>query len=75
MKQARRWVATGFGGPEVLEETLVDLPDPRPGEVAVEVRAAGMNPADYKHFGPGQDPKLLPLSIGNEVSGVIVVSQ
>ncbi len=71
MKQARRWVATGFGGPEVLEETLVELPDPRPGEVAVEVQAAGMNPADYKHFGPGQDPKLLPLTIGNEVSGVI----
>jgi NADPH2:quinone reductase len=71
MSQVRRWVATGFGGPEVLEETLVELPDPGPGEVSVEVRAAGMNPADYKHFGPGQDPKLLPLSIGNEVSGVI----
>jgi NADPH:quinone reductase len=71
MMQARRWIATGFGGPEVLEETLVELPDPGPGEVTVEVRAAGMNPADYKHFGPGQDPKLLPLTIGNEVSGVI----
>jgi NADPH:quinone reductase len=71
MKRARRWVATGFGGPEVLEETLAELPDPGPGEVTVDVRAAGMNPADYKHFGPGQDPKLLPLSIGNEVSGVI----
>jgi NADPH:quinone reductase len=71
MKRARRWVATGFGGPEVLEEILVELPDPGPGEVTVDVRAAGMNPADYKHFGPGQDPKLLPLSIGNEVSGVI----
>ena len=71
MKQARRWVATDFGGPEVLQETRVDLPDPGPGEVTVDVRAAGMNPADYKHFGPGQDPKLLPLSIGNEVSGVI----
>jgi NADPH:quinone reductase len=71
MKQPRRWVATDFGGPEVLEETGVDLPDPAPGEVTVDVRAAGMNPADYKHFGPGQDPKLLPLSIGSEVAGVI----
>jgi NADPH:quinone reductase len=71
MTQARRWVATGFGGPEVLEETFVELPEPGPGEVTVEVRAAGMNPADYKHFGPGQDPSLLPISVGSEVAGVI----
>lgn len=72
MTQARRWVARDFGGPEVLAETVVELPAPGPGEVTVEVRAAGMNPADYKHFGPGQDPKLLPLSIGYEVAGVIL---
>jgi NADPH:quinone reductase len=71
MTKARRWIAKGFGGPEVLEEIRVDLPDPGPGEVTLEVRAAGMNPADYKHFGPGQDPKLLPLTIGSEVGGVI----
>jgi NADPH:quinone reductase len=70
--QARRWVAKDFGGPEVLEETLVDLPAPGPGEVTVEVRAAGMNPADYKHFGAGQDPKLLPLTTGYEAAGVIL---
>ena len=72
MTQARRWVAKGFGGPEVLEEIVVELPDPGPEEVTIEVRAAGMNPADYKHFGPGQDPKLLPLSGGYEVAGVIL---
>ena len=71
MTQARRWVATDFGGPEVLEETVVELSEPESGEVIVDVRAAGMNPADYKHFGPGQDPKLLPLTIGSEVAGVI----
>jgi NADPH2:quinone reductase len=70
--QARRWVAKDFGGPEVLEETLVDLPAPGPGEVTVEVRAAGMNPADYKHFAAGQDSKLLPLTTGYEAAGVIV---
>jgi len=69
--QARRWIATGFGGPEVLEQIEVELPDPAPGEVTVEVRAAGMNPADYKHFAAGQDPELLPLTIGYEVAGVI----
>jgi NADPH:quinone reductase len=69
--QARRWIATGFGGPEVLEEIEVKLADPAAGEVTIEVRAAGMNPADYKHFAAGQDPKLLPLTIGYEVAGVI----
>ena len=72
MTQARRWVAKDFGGPEVLVEIVVELPRPGPGEVMVEVRAAGMNPADYKHFGAGQDPKLLPLSTGYEVAGVIL---
>ena len=71
MEQARRWIATDFGGPEVLEEIEVDLSGPVPGEVAIAVRAAGMNPADYKHFGTGQDPGLLPLTVGSEVAGVI----
>ncbi len=71
MIQARRWVAVDFGGPEVLRETTADIPDPGPGEVTVDVRAAGMNPSDYKHFGRGQDPKLLPLTVGSEVAGVI----
>ncbi len=71
MIQARKWVAKDLGGPEVLEEIVVELPGPGPGEVTLEVRAAGMNPADYKHFGAGQDPKLLPLSVGSEVAGVI----
>jgi NADPH:quinone reductase len=70
--QSRRWIATGLGGPEVLEEIEVELPDPAPGEVTIEVLAAGVNPADYKHFAAGQDPKLLPLTIGYEVAGVIV---
>ncbi len=72
MTQARRWVAKDFGGPEVLKEIVVELPRPGTGEVMVEVRAAGMNPADYKHFGAGQDPKLLPLTTGYEVAGVIL---
>jgi len=71
MVQALRWVATNFGGPEVLEQIEVGVPEPGSGEVMIGVRAAGMNPADYKHFSPGQDPKLLPLTIGYEVAGVI----
>jgi NADPH:quinone reductase len=68
---ARKWVAVDFGGPEVLRNIEVDVPDPGPGQVTIDVRAAGMNPADAKHIAPGQDPKLLPLSVGYEVAGVV----
>jgi NADPH2:quinone reductase len=68
---ATRWLATDFGGPEVLKQAPIQLGPPKAGEVTIEVRAAGMNPADYKHFAPGQDPSLLPLTVGYEVSGVI----
>jgi NADPH:quinone reductase len=71
---ARTWVAADFGGPEVLRNIEVDVPDPGPGQVTIDVRAAGMNPADAKHIAPGQDPKLLPLSVGYEVAGVVTAS-
>jgi NADPH:quinone reductase len=68
---ATQWLATDFGGPEVLKQVPIELSPPRVGHVTVEIRAAGMNPADYKHFAPGQDPSVLPLTIGYEASGVI----
>jgi NADPH:quinone reductase len=70
---AQRWVATGFGGVEVLQLVDVDVPAPGLGEVTLDVRAAGMNPADYKGFarGPRNDPGALPIAIGYEVSGVV----
>jgi NADPH:quinone reductase len=66
-----RWLAVDFGGPEVLRRVEVDVADPGPGEVRVDVRASGMNPADAKHIAPGQDRSLLPLTIGYEVAGVV----
>jgi NADPH:quinone reductase len=68
---ARKWIAADFGGPDVLRNVEVNVPDPGSGQVTIDVRAAGMNPADAKHITPGQDPKLLPLSLGYEVAGVI----
>jgi NADPH:quinone reductase len=68
---AVQWVAADFGGPEVLRRTEVAVPDPRDGQVTIEVRACGMNPADAKHIAPGQDRSLLPLTLGFEVSGVV----
>jgi NADPH:quinone reductase len=68
---ATQWLATDFGGPEVLKQVPLALSPPVAGQVTIEVRAAGMNPADYKHFAPGQDASLLPLTIGYEASGTI----
>lgn len=68
---ATKWVAIDFGGPDVLREIEVEVPAPRFGEVTITVRAAGMNPADYKEFASGGDRSVLPLSIGFEVAGVI----
>lgn len=66
-------VATAFGGPEVL--SLVEEPErePGPGEVALEVRAAGVNPADWKGYGGtwGRDPSRLPMRLGSEAAGVV----
>ena len=68
---AKKWVAVDFGSPDVLREVEVEVPAPRSGEVTITVRAAGMNPADYKEFASGADRSVLPLSIGFEVAGVI----
>ena len=66
-------LATAYGGPEVL--TVVDRPvgDPGPGQARVEVRAAGVNPADWKSYTGafGTDPAALPRRLGFEVSGVV----
>jgi len=66
-----RWVAVDFGGPEVLRRVEADVPDPGHGQVRIDVRACGMNPADAKHVAAGQDRSLLPLTIGFEVAGVV----
>ena len=66
MKAARY---SQFGGPEVLE--IVDLPDPQagPGQIRVAVRAAGVNPTDWK-LRQGLMGGELPQTTG-EVAGVV----
>jgi NADPH:quinone reductase len=66
-------VATDFGGPEVLELIDVPLGAPGPGEIAVDVRAIGVNPVDWKRYAGfyGRDESLLPMRIGFEAAGVV----
>lgn len=70
---AKAVVATAFGGPEVLTLTDVDVAEPRMGEVSIAVKAAGVNPSDYKTIAGmfGRNEARLPLRVGNEVSGII----
>jgi NADPH:quinone reductase-like Zn-dependent oxidoreductase len=59
-----------FGGPEVLE--LADVPEPHPGQgqVRIAVRAAGVNPGDWKKRQGLMDPGL-PQTLGYEAAGVV----
>ncbi|ROQ73174.1 Mycocerosic acid synthase [Streptomyces sp. ADI92-24] len=59
-----------FGGPEVLE--IVDLPDPHPGpgQVRIAVRAAGVNPSDWKKR-EGLMDRELPQTMGYEAAGFV----
>ncbi len=71
---AWQWIIPEFGGLDVLTYTRVELPPPGPGEVAVSVRAAGVNPADVKRVaGHRGGPRLgqPPIGLGFEASGVI----
>lgn len=59
------------GGPEVLQEVRVPRPAPGPSEILVAVRAAGINPTDWKHRSAGLFLNRLPLVLGWDVSGVV----
>ena len=71
----RAYVLKHYGGPE--GSLLMDLPapTPRPRDILVGVRAAGLNPVDFK-FRQGKlrailRPKL-PLVLGNELAGEVI---
>jgi NADPH:quinone reductase-like Zn-dependent oxidoreductase len=73
MKAIRQHV---FGGPEVLRYEDAPLPDLKPGEVLVRVRAVGLNPPDwYLREGYSMLPQewrpavTMPVILGTDISG------
>lgn len=61
---------TEFGGPEVLRPVELPRPEPGPGELLVEVAAAGVNYADTHAVENSYlSPTTLPLVPGAEVVG------
>ena len=72
----KAYVFTRYGGPETEALVEVDQPSPGPGEVLVAVRAAGVNPVDWKQRNgyrrPGETgSRAFPAVFGQEVSGVV----
>ncbi|MGY6652858.1 NADP-dependent oxidoreductase [Amycolatopsis sp. TRM77291] len=70
----KKVIFTEFGGPEVLQ--LVDAEDPHagPGQVRIAVRAAGVNPVDWRiREGQvlGAHPTVLPSGVGLDAAGIV----
>ena len=62
-----------FGGPEVISFETISRPEPGAGEVLVRVKAAGVGPWDgWIRAGKSALPQPLPLTLGSDLSGVIV---
>jgi alcohol dehydrogenase len=71
----RAYVLEHHGGPQGARLIDVPAPTPRPSDILVQVRAAGLNPTDYK-FRQGMlrainRPKL-PFVLGNELAGEVI---
>ncbi|MBB5852160.1 NADP-dependent oxidoreductase [Amycolatopsis umgeniensis] len=63
-----------YGDTEVLEAAEVPVPEPGPGQVRVAVKAAGVNPIDWK-IRSGAMAEVLPVEfphiLGLELAGVV----
>jgi NADPH:quinone reductase-like Zn-dependent oxidoreductase len=72
----KAYVYNGHGGPEVESLADVPRPEPGPGQLLIAVRAAGVNPADWKRRTgamrqPGSPPEHFPMLFGREAAGVV----
>ncbi|MFV8312404.1 NADP-dependent oxidoreductase [Mycobacteroides chelonae] len=66
-------VATAYGASDVLELREVPIDGPADGHVLIDVKAAGVNPIDWKLYSGafGTDPAAIPMRLGLEISGTV----
>lgn len=66
--------AKDYGGPEVLTPVQVPVPEPNPDQVLIQLKAAGVNPADWK-IRAGYFKQFMPLQLpwtpGMEGAGLV----
>lgn len=71
----RSYVHTAFGGPETQRFVETGIPTAGAGQIAIKVRAAGVNPADWKrraNFSGTAEPLASPQPMGIEAAGVVI---
>ncbi|KND26223.1 NADP-dependent oxidoreductase [Streptomyces acidiscabies] len=73
---SKAYVFTRHGGPETQALIDLDRPAPGPGELLIAVRAAGVNPVDWKLRAGLRRPgdtgeRVFPSVLGSEASGVV----
>lgn len=68
----RAIVVPEYGPPDVMEPRDVEVPDPAPGEIRIEVAAIGVNFADVKRRkGTSSSSPTPPFTPGIEVAGTV----
>lgn len=67
---------SSYGGPEVLHLVEVAQPQPPADGVVIEVRAAGVNPIDWKirRGLTSRTPLTAPIGLGSDASGIVVAT-
>jgi NADPH:quinone reductase-like Zn-dependent oxidoreductase len=61
-----------FGPPSVLRIEDVAVPEPGEGEALVQVKAAAINPSDYKNVSGSFKHTTLPRTPGRDFAGIVV---
>jgi NADPH:quinone reductase-like Zn-dependent oxidoreductase len=69
------WRVHEYGSPDVMRFDSIPRPDPGPGEVLVQVKAAGVGPWDgWIRAGKSALPQPLPLTLGSDLAGEVVAA-